>query len=131
MMLKNAQPHHESYLHSHLQVCCCAAGLEAQPLLCGELLRSCTLGSWGQSGWFQLCLSAKPTGSALMRNTDCNFQSNRSWQIIEQWRDRGRRAKIQNAAAGNVESRHRWQLLNYTLQFSLQTLSLLPFSNDC
>lgn len=60
-----------------------------------------------------------------MRNTDYNFQSNRSWQIIGQQRDRGRRARMQNAAAGNVESRHHWQLLNYIL--SVFTINPSPF----
>lgn len=72
--------------------------------------------------------SAKATGSALMRNTDYSFHSNRSWQITRQWRDRGRRARMQNAAAGNVESRHHWQLLNYILSvFTINPITSLFF----
>lgn len=72
--------------------------------------------SRGQFEWFQQYLSAQPTGSAFMKNTDYNFQPNRSWQIIgQQGRDRRRRARMCNAAAGSIESRHRWQLLNYIL----------------
>lgn len=117
-----------SYLYSHIRVSCYAMGQEARPLLhVGPLRGSSVLCSWRQSGWFQEYLSAKSTVSALMRNIDYNFQSNRSWQIIGQWRDRGRRARMHNAAAGNIESRHHWQLLNYILPVFTINLSLLSF----